>query len=214
MNTKQTLLAYHNDNAVRQKYLARVELHRQHDQIVKGRYWEDGKGCAVGCILHSAKHSAAETELGIPAWLMRLIDGIFENLPNAEAVNFPGAFLEAIPVGADLAPVRDQFLAWLMEDATYGLTHTARDDEIKAIAAEVGRRLRTGEGVTGAQADELTERLRDAWDARDAWAAWNAWVARDARAAWDARAAFVIASRDELLRLLRGCSVANPGETK
>jgi hypothetical protein len=39
-----TMLAYHNDNAIRQKYLARVEQHRLADEIVKGQYWEDA-GC-------------------------------------------------------------------------------------------------------------------------------------------------------------------------
>ena len=157
----------------------------------------------------------------MPAWLMRLIDGIFEALPNGDAKTFPGAFLDAIPTGADLAPVRDKFLAWLMEDEKFGLANTAREDEIKALVTEVGRRLRTGEGVTGAQADEFTARLRAAWDAgaawaaRDARAAWDALDAldardaRDARAArdawdaWDAWDAFVLASRDKLLELLR-----------
>lgn len=143
-----TLLAFHNDPKVRAKYTRRVRLHAAHDEIVKGQYWENGKGCAVGCILHSSDHAAAESELGLPAWLMHLVDDIFEALSNADAKVFPAQFLRAIPTGADLAPVRDQFLAWLMDDA--------------------------------------------------------------ARDAWDARAAFVLASRDELLRLLAATKRAAP----
>ena len=188
------MLAFHNDPAVQSKYLNRIEQHRIHDEIVQGYYWENGKGCAVGCILHSSYHKAAESEIGIPEWLMRLIDGIFEQLQNGDAKNFPVEFLSAIPLGADISPVRDQFLAWLMEDEKYGLAHTVRDDEIKALAAEVGKRLRTGEGVTGKQAEALTKKLTAAWDA---WDAWDAWAARDACDA------FVKASRDKLLELLR-----------
>ena len=61
MNTQTALRAYHNDPAVRHKYLARVEQHRLADGIVKGIYWEEGKGsCArSSCILHSDRPSAA-----------------------------------------------------------------------------------------------------------------------------------------------------------
>jgi hypothetical protein len=119
-----------------------------------------------------------------------------------------------------------------MEDEKFGLAHTAEEAELKELATEVGRRLRTGEGVTGGQANTLTKKLEAAWnawnvcDTRAAWNAWDtraaraAWYARDARdacdtwdarAAWDARDArdaqdaFIIASRDKLLELLREC---------
>ena len=165
----------------------------------------------------------------LPTWLAKLEDGMFEALPNGEAKAFPEQFLVAIPVGADVSGVRDQFLAWLMEDPTYGLAHTAREDEIKALAAEVGRRLRTGEQVGGREAEALSEKLwaargaraswaaRAAWGARAAWATWDArdpwdaWAARAARDAWDARdawAAFVVASAAALLRLLEAAPVA------
>jgi hypothetical protein len=224
----KTLIAFHGDPKIKAKFSRRVRAHAKADEIVKGQYWEQGKGCAIGCTIHSGQHNAYETELGLPAWLARLEDGMFEHLPNGTAKGFPAQFLQAIPVGANVSGVRDQFLAWLMDDPTYGTAHMATDPEVKALAAEVARRLRSGEGVTGPEADKLAGKLRDAWaarDGRDAWAAWaaraarDAWAARDARDAWDARDAraawaawdawdaFVVASMKELLRLLKAAPV-------
>lgn len=81
--------AFHNDPKIKAKYLKRVRAHAKADEIVKGRYWEDGKGCAVGCTIHSSNHSAYETELGIPRILARLEDTLFENLPNVLAKTWP-----------------------------------------------------------------------------------------------------------------------------
>jgi hypothetical protein len=42
------MLAYHNDPAQKAAILQQLEQHRVADEIVKGQYWENGKGCAVG----------------------------------------------------------------------------------------------------------------------------------------------------------------------
>ena len=90
------LRAFHNDPAIKAKYLARVRAHRLADELIHGTYWQYGKGCAVGCTIHSSNHAAYETELGIPEILARLEDGLFEALPNGEAKVWPEAFLKAI----------------------------------------------------------------------------------------------------------------------
>ena len=72
------LIAFHGDPAVKEKYLNRVTLHERADEIIHGKYWENGKGCAVGCTVHSSKHAAFETELGIPLMLAKLEDRLFE----------------------------------------------------------------------------------------------------------------------------------------
>ena len=41
------LLSFHNDPKIKEKYLERVKAHQEADQIIKGLYWEDGKGCAM-----------------------------------------------------------------------------------------------------------------------------------------------------------------------
>jgi len=108
-----------------------VEKHRIQDQIIQGTYGEEEngkwKGCAVGCSIHSlnlrlgkdldtSNHKVYETELGIPEWLARLEDRIFEGLPKEEAVLWPGKFLESIQVGVDLEPVKYKFCAFLLKE--------------------------------------------------------------------------------------------------
>ena len=116
------LKAYHGSPDLKAKYLSRVRQHHEADEIVKGQYWRDGKGCAVGCTLEeryseAGGHAAYETDLGIPVALARLEDSIFEGLQDSEAQLWPERFLSAIQPGADLSGVADQFVVLLM--ATY-----------------------------------------------------------------------------------------------
>lgn len=41
------MLAFHNDSKIKATYLNRLEVHYKHDEIIKGQYWENGKGCAA-----------------------------------------------------------------------------------------------------------------------------------------------------------------------
>lgn len=104
------LLAFHSDSAIKAKYLARVLAHAKADEITHGIYWENGKGCAVGCTIHGDRHEAYERELGIPQSLAWIEDRIFEGLPNGDAKAFPADFLKAIKPGADLSKVTSLFL--------------------------------------------------------------------------------------------------------
>ena len=110
------MLAYHSNPKIKAKYLNRVRSHAKAGEIIKGKYWEDGKGCAIGCTIHSNKHSAYEIELGIPQVLAKLEDGIFEGLPLKQAKEWPGKFLKAIKPGTDLSKVSSKFLVWLLEE--------------------------------------------------------------------------------------------------
>ena len=111
------MLAYHNDPAIKQMFVDRIAAHAAADEIVKGQYWENGKGCAIGCTYHSSDHMAAERQAGIPLMLARLEDRIFEGLPNSEAKAWPLRFAEAVQVGADLSMVGPRFLLWLLRDS-------------------------------------------------------------------------------------------------
>ncbi len=108
--------AFHGNKQIKADKLAQVKAHRLADQIIKGQYWSSGKGCAVGCTVHSSDHSAYETEMGIPRVLARLEDRLFEGMSNKRAQKWPEQFLRAIKVGADLSKVADQFLLWLLTD--------------------------------------------------------------------------------------------------
>ena len=114
----QMSLAYRADPAVTKPAFLDVLLgHQEADRIVQGRYWEHGKGCAVGCGIHSvmaltgremshSDHAALAGALGANETLMRLQDRIFEGLPADEARLWPVRFARAIPDGADLSGVK------------------------------------------------------------------------------------------------------------
>lgn len=112
-----TLRAFHGDPAIKEALLRQLRAHRQADEIVKGQYWEGGKGCAVGCTVHSSNHMLYERLHGTPEVLARLEGPIFEGLSNAKYKEFPIAFIEAIPVGSDLSLAWPLFAVSLMEDA-------------------------------------------------------------------------------------------------
>ena len=134
----KNMIAYHGKPEIKETYLKRVRDHRAADQLVQNYgYWKDGKGCAVGCTLHSGNHAAYETELGIPQQLARLEDRTFEGLPQAEARLWPERFLEAIPVGADLSSVIDRWLLWILMDPTKGVIQHAKTDAGKACIKKI-----------------------------------------------------------------------------
>ena len=122
--------AFHNDPLVKEYYFNRLNEHYQADEIIKGQYWENGKGCAVGCTVHSSNHKNYELELGIPKNIAHLQDSIFEKLPNELAKEFPLQFLSAIKVGADLKNVRNLFMIWLLTDQKYGVIQYADNKKI------------------------------------------------------------------------------------
>jgi hypothetical protein len=128
------MLAFHNDPAIKEKYLNRVRLHEAQDEIIHGKYWERGKGCAVGCTVHSSSHKAFETELGIPIMLARLEDRLFEGMANGNSKQFPARFLNAITPGSDLSRVGWQFLYWLLTEDLASRDDPRVSKEIKACA--------------------------------------------------------------------------------
>ena len=145
--TETKLLAYHDDPAIKAKYMAIVEGHRLADEIVQGYgYWDDGKGCAVGCTLHSDRHQDYPAELGIPEVLAWLEDLIFECIPVVEARRWPGRFLAAPEPGADLSLVWPKFAVWLLSSDDLGLPRMADRAGKLALAQVVALHQRTIEG--------------------------------------------------------------------
>ena len=182
------LIAFHGDPKIKEFYLARVRAHREADEIVHGTYWEKGKGCAVGCTIHSGRHADYETEMGIPRQLARLEDGIFEGMPNGNSKEWPEAFLNAIPVGADLYPAYWRFMHWLLVDPVDGVLRFAKTDQQRnAIQSAGGLYLRQIDGGT------VTEKEWHA-AADAAYAAYAAAYAADAAAAYAAAAAAAYAA--------------------
>lgn len=183
-----TLIAYHNDQSIKASIIAQLEAHRAADEIVKGRYWEDGEGCAVGCTLHSSNHAEYEPRFGIPQMLARLEDCIFEGLPNAAAQTWPIRFMSAVRPGADLSRVGWQFLHWILTDETVnpGITHPLVQDAVTQCA-DVLMPL-----IKGEPADESA-----------GWSAWSA--ARSAEsAAWSAA---YLKMADKIIELIKAAPV-------
>ena len=161
------MIAFQNTTVTKLDVLAQLRAHAAADQIIKGQYWENGKGCAVGCTVHSDNHAEYETRFGIPQMLARLEDCIFEGLPNADAMAWPVRFMEAVPEGADLSRLSWRFLHWLLTDETVnpGINHPLVRDAVKQCA-DVLLRLTEGEPV------DVSAALSAAWNADSA--VWNA----------------------------------------
>ena len=198
------LRAYHGDPAIKAKYLSRVRAHAAADALTQGVGWEGGKGCAIGCTLEAYDHSRYPIELGMPEWLARLEDAIFEGLPHAEAMTWPESFLEAIHPGADLESVRHKLALRrinrliAMQEGNAGKHGEAIDAVIAQTVAALQQVRRCHEAETGGDVCEMSA----AWSAESAESA-----ARSARsAARSAESAESAAWKQEaadLLELLR-----------
>ena len=170
------LLAWHGDKALQKQTVAIMAAHRKADTLTKGLYWGNGRGCAVGCLIHGDDHSLYEPRFGIPQALARLEDMIFENLPNADAMKWPERFLKAAKPGADLSLVQWQFLEFVVDEAL-SRKEAASVREACQPALDVVRAKARGETVSASAA-------RSAWSAAEI-AAWSAaWSAESA--AWSA----------------------------
>ena len=153
--------AFHNDPSIKEKYLTRLNEHYQADEIIQGQYWENGKGCAVGCTVHSSDHKNYELELGIPKNIAYLQDGIFESLPNKLAKKFPLQFLSAIKVGADLKNVNNLFTIWMLTDKKYGVLQYAKDKKVIQDIADAFEQ----DMVTPVSAEKWAELRENDYDA-------------------------------------------------
>lgn len=60
------MLAYHGKPEIKKELIVRLKDDAKHDRIVHGQYWENGKGCAVGCTIRGREHAQYEVQLGIP----------------------------------------------------------------------------------------------------------------------------------------------------
>ena len=189
--------AYHNDPAVKSAILAQLVGHRKADEIVKGQYWEGGKGCAVGCTLHTSDHAEYETRFGIPQMLAHLEDRIFEGLPNGVAKAWPERFMGTIEPGADLSRVGWQFLHWLITDEsmTPGISDPLVRNAVKQCADVLVPLMKGGAVDEDAAWSAARSAVRSAESAARS-AASAAWSANNAArsAAWSAENAESAAS--------------------
>lgn len=140
--------AFHGQASVKAKYMKRVVAHFKADEITQGIYWSEGRGCAVGCTLHSERHKDYEKELGLPHSVARLEDALFEAQPCEDSKYFPVKFLKAIKPGADLSKVADLFAIEVLINKDFGLITQTNDEEtqeqIKQLAKLLKIKVETG----------------------------------------------------------------------
>jgi len=180
------MLAYHNDPNIKSAILAQLEAHAKADEIVQGVSWDNGKGCAVGCTLHSYNHMEYETRFGIPVMLARLEDCIFEGLPNNLAKDWPIKFLRSVKVGSNLSLVGWKFLHWILttEEVNPGINDPLVKDAVLRVA-EIVRFLAEGKSIkTSAAWSAVKSAARSAESA--AWSAVKSAVESAAWSAWSA----------------------------
>src|SRR5580704_4686592 len=175
------MLTFHGKQELKDQRIAQVRAHRLADQLVHGTYWENGRGCAVGCTIHSGHHEAYETELGIPVELALAEDHIFESLPDGKALLWPERFLEAIPVGVDLRAthVNKRYVLALLTDEKRGIIPRITNAQTKKQAEDLAdflRRAIAGEDVRADRAD-LADLADRAYRADRAYLAYRAYRA-------------------------------------
>jgi len=173
--------AYHGDAALKRAMIAQMENHATHDRLVKGQYWQEGRGCAIGCTIQSADHAQYEPRFGLPVMLARLEDAIFEGLPDADAIAWPVRFMAAAPIGADLSLVGWQLLERMLRRALTQIDADPATDAVHTACAPaldlISRKARD-EVVS---ADEARDAARTARAPRTAdsavWRSASAWCA-------------------------------------
>mgnify|MGYP001571885058 FL=1 len=172
------LISYKNDEKLKSSFLAEIVKHRKADQIEQGTYGRQNgtwKGCAVACSVRSLAilkgeelktdyndHKRYETDLGIPEWLARLEDTIFEGLMEKEAKLWPEQFAKAIPVGVNLEPVKWKFSSFLLKENIDRVLSLKIDDTLKKQVVDAIR------GVLAVHENALRT---GKWDEDAAWSA-------------------------------------------
>lgn len=158
--------AFFGEQVIKDKYLQRLDAHRAADQLIRGTGWANGKGCAVGCTLEKYAHKAYETELGIPEWLARVEDEVFEGSREEYAMAWPSKFLSAIKPGADLKQVKGPFLIFILESTLATFDHVkypackkAVDDVIALWRLPEAERTEAAEARAAGAYEKFGEKL-------------------------------------------------------
>jgi hypothetical protein len=134
------MISFHGKPELKDQLLKNLRAHHAADEFYQGHYWDDGKGCAVGCSIvdfggNTGDHEEYERLFGIPRVLARLEDGIFEGLSVDESKWWPIAFIEAIPVGVEMVLVFYRFMEWLLIDPSDGVIKYASENSKAPIVA-------------------------------------------------------------------------------
>ena len=176
--------------------LASLAANREADRLIQGEYWNDGKGCAVGCTLHDyrpgeeADHTLYEPLFGWSQRLARLEDRIFEGLPAKQAIGWPERLTRAVAVGCDTDRAVDHWMLWLLSNEGSPLAQWQEEAPV-FNAANLYRRRLDGDEPDQGEWDAARDAARAAAEAAARAAAGDA--ARDAARAAAGDAAWAAA---------------------
>lgn len=179
-------LSYKADPALKAEHVAQAEHHAAADMLLSGTYGEISgshfRGCSVGCFAHDIApkaggnlHLTVAEARGLPEWLVRLQDSMFEGLPDEERATFHVELARRIPVGVDLEPVKhwiaisriDRMLATQRTALEASHPHGVHEAIQQVVAAlEVGRRLH--EAAAGGDSCDLSAESAAWREERDA----------------------------------------------
>ena len=205
------MLTWHNEPHRRDKMVASMAAHILADRLVAGATGgSQQKGCTVACAYQSVigtwegcyDHAGLADHLGVPQWVPRLADRIYEGLPKDDQPAFSQAWLARLPVGVDVVTsgLSRRLMAWVIRESR-GNMQRCRD-------AFVANRDKIPARIYDAR-QEVDKAVSHVWDLIDralggdvatpevwnaaagvcrtaAWAAWAAWAAGAAGAAWAA----------------------------
>ena len=125
--------------------IERMTAHAAADEIIQGKGWEGGKGCFVGCCLHTYDHAKFPSQLGWPEPLAHLCDAIFEALKNGQAKQFAVDVPAAVGVdGKDLSMVVPQWIYWTLTDDVKPTAYPQFQPFIDAVVELYEEWTRTG----------------------------------------------------------------------
>lgn len=94
-----------------QQLAQEVKKHIDADSVIQRCYWENGKGCFVGCLAQGYNLPLLSETYGLPIGLTRICEAIFEALSLVDAKQFFADFPSAIGYdGKNISLVEWQFL--------------------------------------------------------------------------------------------------------
>jgi len=114
-------------------------IHRTQDLLIKGQFWDGHKGCSVGCFVKTEEqpHAKLAEITGMPEYMHRLQDTLFEGLPEEICYHWSERFFKAAPVGLpheeyDLK-VRNPFLVVVLKSTLETFNHNENPKVKEAI---------------------------------------------------------------------------------
>jgi len=173
------MLTFFNEQQCKAALLARLEGHRLADEIEQRQYWEDSKGCFIGCAIHGNNALKFEHEFGLSVYVARLGEYFFEALPLDKAKTLPVEIIESVPVGVDSSLVWPHFWHWLVTDTKHGLLCLPLKSNIVDLLKRVDALYATWPHVDERAAGAAARAARAVAGAA-AGAAWAAWEAAGA----------------------------------